>query len=95
MELRPVATSSVPKLTPNRFPMGLLALFGAICAMLVAGDVWGAARSTRNPVFPLVLFLPAIAWIGLTHIWRVVGGLQARIEKLESEAMSRDQVKAG
>ncbi len=90
-----MAMPSVPETKPDRFLMSLLALFGALCAMLVAGEVWGAARSSRNPVFPLVLFLPFIAWIGVTYIWQVVAQLQRRIDKLESEVSSRDRLKAG
>jgi hypothetical protein len=97
VELRAVVNSAGPKRELNLLPtysVGFLAFLGA---MMLAGEIYAAARSTaRNPaVIPVFAFLPFALWIPFVHISKVVRELQKRVESLETGDLHPDQAKVG
>ena len=96
-KLRTVVNSDGSKRTLNIVPTYWVGLLAFLSAMMVAGEIYAAARSTaRNPaVIPVFAFLPIALWMAFVHISSVVGELQKRVESLEVGARSPDQPKVG
>jgi hypothetical protein len=97
VEFQAVVNSAGPKREFNLLPaysVGLLAFLGA---MMVAGEIYAAARSTaRNPaVIPVFAFLPFALWMPFAHISTVVRELQKRVESREAGDLHPDQAKVG